>query len=48
LTLGQVWALSQRWYYNRLDPAFHGRSIAEAEALFASLGLAGAFWRFTG
>lgn len=48
LTPAQVWALAQRWYHNRLDPAFHGRSIAEAEALFASLGLAGAFWRFTG
>jgi hypothetical protein len=46
LTIAQTWALAQRWYHNRLDPAFHGRSIAEAEAVFASVGLVGSFWRF--
>jgi hypothetical protein len=46
LTADETWALAQRWYHNRLDPAFHGRSIAEAEAVFASLGLEGSFWRF--
>lgn len=48
LTIAQTWTLAQRWYYNRLDPAFHGRSIAEAEAVFAAVGLIGSFWRITG
>jgi Alkylmercury lyase len=48
LTPNETWALAQRWYDNRLEPAFHGRSIAEAEAVFASLGLGGPFWRFGG
>lgn len=47
LTLAQTWDLAQRWYHNRLDPTFHGRSIADAEAVFASLGLVGPFWRFS-
>ena len=45
LTLDQVWQLSQLWYHNRLDEAYHGRSAAEAEAIFAQVGLHGSFWR---
>ncbi|MCE2488745.1 MAG: hypothetical protein J4G17_02070 [Anaerolineae bacterium] len=44
LTLQHTWALAQAWYRNRLSPTFQGRSPAEAQELFASLGLRGPFW----
>jgi hypothetical protein len=37
--------LAQRWYGDRMSPDFRGRSTAQAEAIFAGLGLTGAFWR---
>ncbi len=43
--LGRVWDMARRWYADRLDPAFRGRSATEAEAIFRSLGLASPFWR---
>jgi hypothetical protein len=46
LSVTQIWDLAQRWYHNRLSPDFRGRSTAEAEAIFAAVGLDGAFWRF--
>ncbi|MEZ4668409.1 MAG: hypothetical protein R3E39_10880 [Anaerolineae bacterium] len=46
LTLEQIWALSQAWYGNRMSPHFRGRSAAEAEQIFASLGLNDPFWRY--
>ena len=45
VSLEQVWALAQAWYHNRMAPDYRGRSIAEAEAVFESVGLTGAFWR---
>jgi hypothetical protein len=45
LSLGQVWTLAQAWYGNRMDAQYRGRTLAEAEAVFASVGLAGEFWR---
>ena len=45
MTLPQAWALSQRWYGNRLDPDFRRPGVEEADAIFASVGLTGAFWR---
>jgi len=44
LTLPQVWDLAQAWYANRLSPGYRGRTLAEAEAIFARLGLSGPFW----
>jgi hypothetical protein len=44
LTVGQVWSLSQAWYADRLSPDFRGRSLAEAQAIFAAQGLVGPFW----
>ena len=44
LSLTQVWALSQKWYGNRLDANFHGRSLDEAQQVFRELGLTSAFW----
>jgi hypothetical protein len=45
LSLEQVWALAQAWYGNRMDPEYRGRTLAEAQAVFASVGLVGEFWR---
>jgi len=44
LTLGEVWALSQAWYGNRLSPDYHGRTREQVRAIFEGLGLRGAFW----
>jgi hypothetical protein len=44
LTLGQVWALSQAWYGNRLSPDYHGRTREQVRAIFEGLGLVGDFW----
>ncbi len=43
--LQQMWALADAWYRDRLEPTFRRRSAEEAEALFASIGLAGEAWR---
>ena len=44
LTLERTWALAQAWYGDRLSPAFRGRSVAAAEAIFRAVGLRGPFW----
>ena len=48
LTLQQQWELARRWYGNRLDADWRRRSPAEAEQVFAEIGLTGPFWRLTG
>lgn len=45
LTLAQVWALSQAWYSDRMDPDYRGRTVAQAMDIFARLGLTSAFWQ---
>ncbi len=46
LSLDQCWQLAQAWYGpDRRDPAWRRKTVDEAEALFAQLGLTGAFWR---
>jgi hypothetical protein len=45
LTPEQQWRLADAWYANRLDPDWRRRTPAEAEAVFAGLGLEGDFWR---
>ena len=45
MTLDQAWDLSQRWYGNRLDADFRRPARDEAQAIFASVGLTGDFWR---
>lgn len=45
VTLARLWTLAQAWYHDRLDPAFRGRTTAEAEAIFAAAGLCTPFWR---
>jgi len=45
VSLDQLWALAQRWYHNRMDVHYQGRSVAEAEQLFREVGLTSAFWQ---
>ncbi len=47
LTPAQLWGLADGWYGNRMAPDWRRRTPAEAEALFAELGLQGDFWRLT-
>jgi hypothetical protein len=47
LTLGQQWELARIWYADRMAPGSRRRTPGEAEAVFASLGLTGDFWRVT-
>ena len=48
LSLEQQWELARIWYASRMSPDWRRRTADEAEAVFASLGLTGAFWRLTG
>jgi hypothetical protein len=49
LTLEQAWRLAQAWYGpDRRDAAWRRKTVAEAEALFAELGLTGEFWQLSG
>lgn len=43
-SLEQGWQLARAWYHDRLSPAYQRRTPAEAEAVFASVGLTGDFW----
>ena len=43
----RLWALARAWYEDRLSPGWRRRSPEEAEAVFASVGLTGAFWKLT-
>jgi hypothetical protein len=45
LELPQLWTLARAWYGNRLDPAWRPRTRDESQAVFASVGLHGAFWQ---
>jgi len=45
VSLSQTWALSRAWYDNRLEPTFHGRSAAVAQAILREVGLTGPFWQ---
>lgn len=45
LDVGMAWQLARAWYHDRLDPAWRRRTRAEAEQVFASVGLTGEFWR---
>jgi hypothetical protein len=45
LSLEQGWRLAQAWYGpDRRDPAWRRKTVDEAEALFAELGLTSSFW----
>jgi hypothetical protein len=40
-----MWPLSQRWYGDRLDPTFAGRSVADAQRMLTDVGLTAEFWQ---
>ena len=42
--LDQVWRLARAWYAGRHDETWSPRTPAEAEQVFASVGLEGEFW----
>jgi hypothetical protein len=45
LTVSQLWHLSRRWYYNRLDVEYHGRTLEQAQEIFKEVGLVSSFWK---
>ena len=45
LTLAQGWRLAKVWYQDRLHPTWRPKTVAEAQADFAAIGLTGDFWR---
>jgi len=45
LTVPQLWQLSQRWYHNRLDVEYHGRSMQQVQKIFRDVGLVSEFWQ---
>jgi hypothetical protein len=48
LPLGQCWRLADAWYSaDRRDPNWRRRTAAEAQALFAELGLTSRFWELS-
>jgi hypothetical protein len=48
LTLSQGWRLAKEWYADRLSPAWRPKTVAEAEAAFARIGLMEKFWKLSG
>jgi hypothetical protein len=45
MTLPQAWALSQKWYGDRLDHDFRRPTRDQAREIFTSVGLTGSFWQ---
>lgn len=48
LTLQQGWKLAILWYADRLDRNWRPKTPAEAQKLFAEIGLVGDFWQLAG
>jgi hypothetical protein len=44
----QCWQLAKAWSGDRLSPDWRRRTPDEAEAIFAAVGLTGAFWNIRG
>jgi len=47
MSLEQQWQLARAWYADRMSPSWRRRTAAEAEEVFAGIGLTGEFWRLT-
>jgi hypothetical protein len=47
LPLEQVWQLACAWYPGRGDESWSPRTAEQAERIFATVGLAGDFWRLS-
>jgi hypothetical protein len=48
LPIATVWELSKAWYEDRLSADYRGRTAAQAQAIFAHVGLASDFWALEG
>ena len=48
LTPEQGWRLAKAWFEDRLSPQWRRKTPEEAQAVFGSIGLVGAFWQLTG
>jgi hypothetical protein len=44
LSLLQGWKLAVEWYGDRLSPTWRSKTVQEAQAAFARIGLVGDFW----
>jgi hypothetical protein len=44
LTVSQLWQLSERWYHNRMEVEYHGRSLDQVQEIFKEVGLVSDFW----
>ncbi len=44
MTPEQCWQLARGWYADKLSPDWRRKSLEEAEALLAEIGLTGPFW----
>ena len=40
----QCWRLAQAWYADKVSPDWRRKSLEEAEAILAGIGLTGPFW----
>jgi len=45
LTVSQLWKLSQRWYQDRMDVEYHGRTLEQVQEIFREVGLVSSFWK---
>jgi len=45
LTLAETWRLAKAWYPDRRRPEWRPRTSEESQAVLASLGLTGDFWK---
>jgi len=45
LAVSQLWQLSQRWYHNRMDVEYHGRTLEQVQEIFREVGLVASFWK---
>jgi hypothetical protein len=44
VSLSQTLRLAEEWYEDRLNPAWRPKTVREAQAAFAKIGLTGDFW----
>lgn len=44
MTPEQAWRLARAWYADKLEAGWRRKTVEEAEAVFAEIGLSGSFW----
>ena len=44
----QCWRLARAWYADKLSPDWRRKTLDEAEAMLAAIGLTGPFWSLRG